>query len=111
MAASDSRMPQQHLLYSWDRIPGRRVPDEAIPTLAPDLAIEVLSVGNTAREMLLKREDYFRVGVRLVWLIDPRARIVSVYTSAESPTVLLAESDILDAAPVLPGFHDVASTN
>ena len=90
--------------FSWESIPGRRFPKEPIPTLAPDLAIEVLSVGNTAREMLLKRENYFSVGVRLVWIVDPRARTVSVYTTSESPAAVLAESDVLDGAPVLPGF-------
>ena len=90
--------------FSWESIPVRRLPKQPIPTLAPDLAIEVLSAGNSLREMLLKRQDYFSVGVRLVWIIDPRARTVSVFTSAESPAAVLAESEVLDGAPVLPGF-------
>ena len=53
--------------------------------------------------MELKRWDYFRSGVRLVWEIDPRSRTVSVYTSADAPTVLTAE-DTLDGGEVLPGF-------
>src|SRR5208283_3798107 len=36
---------------SWDRLPGRRLPREPIPALAPDLAIEVLSPSNTRQEM------------------------------------------------------------
>src|ERR1700675_2673491 len=36
---------------SWGRLPNRRVPTEPIPDLAPDLAVEVLSVGNTPGEM------------------------------------------------------------
>ena len=89
--------------FSWDRIPGRRVPREPMPTLAPDLAVEVLSVSNSRREMRLKREDYFRAGVRLVWEVDPRTRTVQVYTSPEESTTL-AESDTLDGGAVLPGF-------
>jgi Uma2 family endonuclease len=89
--------------FSWDRIPGRRVPRDPMPTLAPDLAVEVLSVSNTRREMRLKREDYFRAGVRLVWEVDPRTRTVQVYTSPEESTTL-AESDTLDGGAVLPGF-------
>jgi Uma2 family endonuclease len=88
---------------AWDRLPGRRVPDQPIPDLVPDLAVEVLSVSNTVREMALKREDYFRAGARLVWEIDPRARTVAVYTAPENPTILRG-ADVLDCGTVLPGF-------
>jgi Uma2 family endonuclease len=63
--------------FSWDRLPGCRRPAESIPTLAPDPAVEILSVSNTAAEMRLKRQDYFQAGVRLIW-VDPTARTVSV---------------------------------
>ena len=52
---------------SWDRLPEGKVPSEPIPALAPDLAVEVLSQGNTAKEMNRKRREYFEAGVRLVW--------------------------------------------
>jgi Uma2 family endonuclease len=89
--------------FNWDRMPGRRLPAEPIPTLFPDLAIEVLSRSNTRAEMRLKRQDYFSVGVRLVWEVDPEARTVAVYTAPEGPTVL-AQADTLDGGAVLPGF-------
>jgi Uma2 family endonuclease len=88
---------------SWDRIPGRRVPDEPIPDLAPDLAVEILSVSNTRAEMERKRGEYFRAGVPLVWEIEPRARTVTVYTALDKSTVLSA-NDVLDGGSVLPGF-------
>jgi Uma2 family endonuclease len=88
---------------SWDRIPGRRRPRKPIPELAPDLAVEILSKSNTRAEMQLKRADYFSVGVRLVWIIDPKTRTVEVYTSPDSFN-LLPESDTLDGGDVLPGF-------
>jgi Uma2 family endonuclease len=89
---------------SWARLPERRLPKQPIPTLAPDLAIEVLSESNTPGEMLRKRQDYFAMGVRLVWEIDPRVRTASVYTSPEPPAAILTEADALDGSPVLPGF-------
>lgn len=88
---------------SWDRLPERRVPDEPIPNVVPDLAVEVLSASNTAKEMARKRGEYFRAGVRLVWEIDPRARTARVYTS-ESSFTDLAVNDTLDGGTVLPGF-------
>jgi Uma2 family endonuclease len=89
---------------SWDRLPGRRVPDAPVPHLAPDLAVEVLSEGNTPGEMKRKRQDYFTSGVRLVWLADPKIRIVDVYTSEDQCT-RLTEADILEGGIVLPGFR------
>jgi Uma2 family endonuclease len=88
---------------SWDRMPGRKRPPEPIPDLCPDIAVEVLSDSNTAREMVLKREDYFTAGVRLVWEIDPEDRTVAVYTSPTDVTDLTAV-DTLTGDPVLPGF-------
>jgi Uma2 family endonuclease len=88
---------------SWDRLPGRRLPDEPVPNVVPDLAVEVLSASNTPAEMARKRGEYFRAGVRLVWEIDPRARTARVYTS-ETAFADLAAADALDGGPVLPGF-------
>jgi len=88
---------------SWDRLPGRRIPKEPIPELAPDLAVEVLSASNTRAEMTRKRREYFKAGVQLVWEIDPEARAVTVYTALEK-FATLRESDILDGGSVLPGF-------
>jgi Uma2 family endonuclease len=91
--------------FSWARIPGREMPQEPLPTLAPDLAVEVLSRSNTPAEMRLKRNDYFRVGVRLVWEIDPEERTVAIYESADNPVVVLTAADTLDGGEVLPGFR------
>ena len=88
---------------SWDRLPNRRVPTEPIPDLAPDLAVEVLSVGNTLGEMARKRQDYFTAGVHLVWQVDPSTRTVEVFTAPDQSTVL-HETHILDGGTVLPGF-------
>jgi Uma2 family endonuclease len=57
---------------SWSSMPGGKTPVEAIAPFAPDLAIEVLSKGNTKKEMDRKLHDYFSAGVKLVWYIDPK---------------------------------------
>jgi Uma2 family endonuclease len=89
---------------SWSRFPNRVLPAEPIPDLVPDLAIEVLSAGNTAAEMQSKLHDYFTAGVRLVWYIDPRTRSAKSYT-AEDQSVLVDESGLLSGGDVLPGFE------
>lgn len=88
----------------WDRLPGNRVPTEPAPHVAPNLAVEVLSRGNTPAEMDRKRGEYFDAGVQLVWFIDPGARSAAGYTSRDDVTTL-SESDALDGGDVLPGFR------
>jgi Uma2 family endonuclease len=87
----------------WDQFPGRVVSREAAPLVCPSLAVEVLSPSNTDREMERKRGEYFAAGTRLVWIIDPDERNVTVYRSPTDHRVL-AESDTLDGEDVLPGF-------
>lgn len=88
---------------SWDRFPDRKIPREPIPTLAPDLVVEVLSDSNTPREMSRKRGEYFGRGVSAVWEIDPETRTATVY-KADGTVIELTESDRLDGGDVLPGF-------
>jgi Uma2 family endonuclease len=102
LAAGLVRIPDVAFV-SWERLPGRRIPGEPIPDLAPDLAVEVLSTSNTAAEMRRKLGEYFAAAVRLVWLVDPAARTVEVYTAPEQ-SMLLHTEDVLDGGVVLPGF-------
>ncbi len=88
----------------WHRFPGGKLPEAPIPAVSPDLAVEVLSEGNTEREMRRKLNEYFTAGVRLVWYVDPRTRTAAVYTSPQQCTVL-GEADVLTGGDVLPGFE------
>ncbi|MHB1426007.1 MAG: Uma2 family endonuclease [Gemmataceae bacterium] len=88
---------------AWDRLPDRRIPSERLPDLTPDLAVEILSEGNTPGEMDRKLHDYFFSGTRLVWYIDPRRRTVRVYGSPDQ-CVELNERQTLDGGVILPGF-------
>jgi Uma2 family endonuclease len=88
---------------SWARLPGGKVPVDPVPDLAPDLAVEVLSQGNTREEMDRKCSEYFAAGVRLVWIVDPKARAVTVY-SAPGRSRAVREEESLDGGEVLPGY-------
>jgi Uma2 family endonuclease len=88
----------------WDRFPNRRLPAERVPAVAPDLAVEVISDGNTDAEMARKLAEYFAAGVRLVWYLDPGSRSARVYTSP-TQVRLLTEEETLEGDPVLPGFR------
>jgi Uma2 family endonuclease len=88
---------------SWGRYPKKKRRRGEIPTVAPDLVVEVLSKGNTRKEMARKLEEYFKAGVRLVWYVDPSKRTVTAYTAVDRSTVL-REDQTLDGGDVLPGF-------
>jgi Uma2 family endonuclease len=88
---------------SWKRLPGRVLPSKPIPDLVPDLAVEVLSEGNTKGEMQRKLKDYFLTGVQLVWFVDPKTRTLQVHTAPDQ-CATLTEGQMLDGGAVLPGL-------
>ena len=88
---------------SWERVPGGEVPQEPVPLLVPDLAVEVINLANTRKEMDEKLQEYFDKGVRLVWYVRPRSRVVDVYSGPDH-FVRLTASMRLDGGEVLPGL-------
>lgn len=84
-------------------MPGGKSVDEAILSSSMTLAVEMLSPGNTKKEMRQKREEYFASGVKYVWEFDMDARTIAVYSTPEQATTL-REGDILNGAGALPGF-------
>ena len=71
--------------------------------LAPDLAVEVVSPNDSARQLLDTVGEYLGAGVRLVWVIDPERRSAAAY---RSPTDVreIGPGGSLDGDDVLPGF-------
>ncbi|MFO0957344.1 MAG: Uma2 family endonuclease [Isosphaeraceae bacterium] len=88
---------------SWDRLPDRMPPQGPMPRIPIDLAVEVISLGNTPAEMERKVAEYLDAGTRLIWLIDPRKKAAWVYAPG-LPAVELNEGDTLDGGDVLPDF-------
>ena len=82
-----------------------RVPEgtRGYPELAPDLAVEVKSPGNSNPEMASKAAMWLSYGSREVWVADPETTTITVYRPNVSP-VTLAEDDDLDGGELLPGF-------
>ncbi len=87
--------------------------DRPIPTMGelevvPDLAIEIVSPSNTSGELSLKIREYFRLGVRQVWRVEPETREIAVYRSPKQIEVF-EDGDILDAGDILPGLRLVVA--
>lgn len=75
----------------------------AYPEIAPTLAVEVLSPGNTAGEIDRKVREYFDAGTRLVWVVDPRTKTARAYASPESATEIGTDGT-LEGGDAVPGF-------
>ena len=71
---------------------------------APDLAIEVISPGDTYAEVAEKVEEWLAAGCAMVWVLNPRRETVEVYRAGEDFIVLHA-TDTLDGGDVVPGFQ------
>jgi Uma2 family endonuclease len=105
MVVDRIRMPDVSFISNEDLEDGE-LPSTPVWRLPPRIAAEVLSESNTSAEMRQKLTEYFDSGAQLVWIIDPKARTVSVYTKAsESPDRVLGAGDVLDGGAVLPGFE------
>lgn len=82
------------------------VDDEKPIPFEPDLAVEVASPSQSAREMAAKARVYLRAGTRLVWVVWPQSAHIDVWRSdvLTGPVQSLGLSDIIEGADVVPGF-------
>jgi Uma2 family endonuclease len=102
LSTNRSRAPDVTVIR-WEKLPDRNLPSAPVPELVPDLAVEVLSRGNTRGEIETKLDDYFSAGVAAVWVIEPARRVAKIYHSRIN-VVEIDEAGVLEAPSVLPGF-------
>lgn len=87
-------------------IRAERVPDplpRGYGSLAPDLAVEVLSPDDRPGEVLEKVADWLNAGSSVVWVIDPERKLARVYR-ADGSESLIANDGTLEGEGVLSGF-------
>ena len=105
--------PGYHLDFEPDTVrcpdvawiaPGR-IPEgtQGYPNLAPDLAVEVKSPGNSNPEMAAKAWMWLSYGSQQVWVADPERSTVTIYRTGTEPQTL-GEDDELTGGDLLPGF-------
>jgi Uma2 family endonuclease len=71
---------------------------------APDLVVEVVSPTDSVGYVEDKVAQWLEAGSRLVWVVSPKLRTVTVYQSLTEITTL-TEKDLLDGNDVAPGFQ------
>lgn len=79
------------------------LPKEGDWDVVPDLAVEVVSPTNDATELEEKLVEYFRFGVRQVWVLHPEHRRLYVHESLRKVSVL-NEDDSISGGELLPGL-------
>ena len=85
-----------------DRLPGERLPKGYV-TIAPDLAVEVVSPTDKAENVEEKVIQYLAAGVHLVWIVYPQTRTVHV-RRPDGTSTILGDDQQLSGEAVLPGF-------
>ena len=99
------RLPDVSFIRA-ERLQGSGASWNAIFEGTPDLAVEVISPGNSKAEMQQKLQEYFAAGTVLVWYVYPKDQTVHVYTSAEAaPTILSSSMRPYPAARCCPAFR------
>ncbi|AUS99464.1 hypothetical protein CLI64_03135 [Nostoc sp. CENA543] len=89
-------VPVPDLLYvSFSRLPNDVVEDEPCP-IPPDLVIEIISPGQSFGEMAAKATDYLDAGVMRVWVIDTKAKTVTVFYPDTRPQTKSGEASLAD---------------
>ncbi len=83
----------------------KRLPDlpDGFVEVPPDLAVEVVSPGDSQSYVHRKVLHYLDHGVALVWVVDPKTRTATVYRSRQD-VCILAEAEDITGGDVLPGF-------
>jgi Uma2 family endonuclease len=85
---------------SAERLP---LEDSAFMTIPPDIAIEVVSPGNSPGEIERKVALFLRGGVRSVWVVYPRQRQIVIHAPEIAPRVF-GEGEMVTDPDTLPGF-------
>lgn len=89
-------------VWKADRLSGEQLP-EVYPEIPADLCVEILSPSETWRRINAKIREYLASGVKMVWIIEPERRTVTVYRQPNDGRVL-SEDATLTVEDLLPGF-------
>jgi Uma2 family endonuclease len=72
-------------------------------SVAPDLAIEIISPSETSHMVQEKVQDYLKAGTAMIWLVYPDLQVIVEYRSRTKIRQLTLDEN-LDGDDVLPGF-------
>jgi len=79
------------------------IPDGFL-TIAPELVVEIVSPNDRWKDIREKIDEYFAIGVKQVWIVEPQSRQILAYTSP-TEAVRYRAGDKLPAAHGLSGLE------
>ena len=85
-------------------VTARASPDDQPIDGAPVLAVEILSPYDKYDDIAEKVETYVKCGVKLVWVVDPRFRTITVFRP-DAEAQLHNVTQEISGEPHLPGFR------
>lgn len=88
---------------SYNRLAADWLQDDACP-VAPELVIEIISPGQTFGEMTEKATDYLKAKVQRVWIIDTRAKTITIFYPEHALPQTKRGTDSLEDS-LLPGLQ------
>ena len=71
--------------------------------IAPDLAVEVISINDLFVDVSKKVQEYLAAGIPLVWVLDPESQ--QIYVHRSTGATILSVHDELSGEDVVPGFR------
>jgi Uma2 family endonuclease len=88
--------------WSYATLPADQVP-VVFSNVAPDLVAEVVSPSNSRKDIATKVREFFKLGAKMIWVVDPEERTVTVYRKPGDGRVLWDDAAIT-GEDVLSGF-------
>lgn len=90
-------VPTPDLLYiSYERLSASWNENEACP-VPPEFVIEIISPGQTFGQMSRKAQHYLNAGVLRVWVVDSKARSITVFYPDAAPKTYMGDQVITDS--------------
>ena len=108
-----SESPLTTLVPDVSFIRNEQIPDDDVDDQAsddwlrtpPELVVEVVSPSDRASRVNKKVLAYLERGVKLIWIVDPSSRTVTIHAAARpGMSRILYIGETLDGEDVLPGF-------
>ena len=87
---------------SYERLPKSWKRNEACP-VPPELVIEIISPGQSLKDLEHKAKDYFDAGVLCVWVVDTEAVSITVFFPNGASQLYTGNIKIVE--PLLPGLE------
>ncbi|WP_353736036.1 MULTISPECIES: Uma2 family endonuclease [unclassified Okeania] len=73
------------------------VEEDVACSVPPDLVIEIISPGQTYGQLNAKAKDYLDAGVLRVWVVDSKARSITVFYPDAPPQTYMGDTLLIDS--------------